>query len=170
MKRPIALVVGLVLLPLIGLGPNAHAMGEAACVISGTIDFMPSSATPGQGTWRIERSVLDCQGLFRAKRVITGPGEFSGSGTYTAVPTAAAPCLHAVGTGEVEYTVPTMEADNRIREQHDFVFAGAGAFTTPSLRGSFQVVAPSEGNCLSKPMKGTFVVEAVMVRLNGLDH
>jgi len=169
-RRPIAFVAGLVLLPLIGVVPSAHAMGTAACTITGTIDFVPSATSPAQGLWTIEPGVISCQGLFRAKRMITGPGKFSGSGTYTASPVGAAPCLHNIGTGQVDYTVPTMEADNRIQEQHDFVFAGAGAFTTPTLRGSFQVVSPSEGNCLSKPMKGSFVAEAVMVRLNGLDH
>jgi hypothetical protein len=168
-KRPLAFVVGLLLLPLIGVVPSAHAMGEAACTISGTIDFVPTGPA-GQGLWTIEPGVISCQGLFRAKRMITGPGSFIGSGTYAAAPNGQAPCLHYVGSGEVEYTVPTMEADNRIKEHHDFVFAGAGAFTTPTLRGSFQVVPPSDGNCLAKPMKASFVAEAVMVRLNGLDH
>ena len=170
MKRPIAFVVGLVLLPLIGVVPSAHAMGEAACTISGTIDFLPTSTTPGQGVWTIEPGVINCQGLFRAKRVITGPGTFTGSGTYAEASTGRGPCLHTVGTGQVDYTVPTFDADNRIREPHDFVLAGAGAFTTPTLRGSFQVVPPYEATCLSKPTKAGFVAEAVMVRLNGLDH
>jgi hypothetical protein len=168
-KRPIAFVAGLVLLPFIGVVPGAHAMGGAACTISGTIDFVPSAATPGQGVWTIEPGVISCQGLFRAKRIITGPGKFSGSGTYTAA-TGQAPCLHNVGSGEVDYVVPTTEADNRIQEHHDFVFAGAGAFTTPTLRGTFQVVPPLDGGCLAKPTKAGFVAEAAMARLNGLDH
>ena len=169
MKRPIAWVVGLLLLPLIGVVPTAHAMGTAACRISGTIDLVPTSTT-GQGRWMIEPGVINCEGLFRAKRMITGPGKFSGSGTYDEASPGAGPCLHIVGTGQVDYTVPTFDADNRIQEQQDFVLAGAGAFATPSLRGSFQVVPPYEGNCLSKPVKGTLVAEAVLVRLNGLDH
>jgi hypothetical protein len=169
-KRPIAFVAGLLLLPLMGAVPSAHAMGEAACTITGTIDFVPAPATPGRGLWTIKPGVINCQGLFRAKRPITGPGAFGGSGTYAAASTAQGPCLNYVGTGEVEYHVPTFDADNRIQEHHDFVFAGAGAFGTPTLRGTFQIVPPSGGNCLSTPMKASFVAEAAMVRLNGLDH
>jgi len=168
-KRPIALVVGLFLLPLIGVVPSAHAMGAAVCTISGTFDLVPTSTT-GQGRWTIEPGVISCEGLFRAKRVITGPGKFRGSGTYDEASPGGGPCLHIVGTGQVDYTVPTFDADNQIHEPQDFVLAGAGAFATPSLRGSFQVAPPYEGNCLSKPVKGSFVAEAILVRLNGLDH
>jgi len=168
-KRPAGFLVGLVMLPFVGLAPSAHAMGEAACTISGTINFVPTSAS--QGTWSIGPGVIDCTGLFRAKRAITGPGPFTGSGTYAEASPGSGTCLHQVGTGQVDYIIPTTEANNRIQESHDFVFAGAGSFTTPTLRGSFEVAPPYEGDCVGHPVtKATFVAQAVMVRLNGLDH
>ena len=169
MKRPVACLVGLVMLPFVGFAPSAHAMGEAACTITGTINFVPTS--PSQGVWSIDPGVINCTGLFRAKRAITGPGSFSGSGTYTEASPGSGTCLHHVGSGQVDYTIPTTEANNRIQEPHDFVFAGAGTFKTPSLRGSFEVTPPYEGDCVSRPVtKATFAAQAVMVRLNGLDH
>jgi len=170
-KRRIALLVGLVGLPFAGLAPTAHAMGEAACTISGTITFAPDAASSGRGIWTIGPGVINCQGLFRAKRLITGPGSFIGSGTYEEASTGSGTCLHSIGTGQVDYIIPTTEATNRIQEPHDFVLAGAGAFTTPSLRGGFQVTPPYEGDCVTKPVtRATFVAEALMMRVNGLDH
>jgi hypothetical protein len=79
--------------------------------------------------------------------------------------------MHHVGTGKVDYMIPTSEADVRIQEPHDFVLAGAGAFTTPSLRGTFQITPPYEGDCVTRPVtRATFIAQAVLLRFNGLDH
>jgi hypothetical protein len=170
-KRSAALLLGLVILPFLGSTPPAHATGGAACTISGTLTFSPASDSPARGVWSIEPGVINCEGLFRSKRVITGPGGFTGTGTYTEVSAGSGTCLHNVGTGTVDYIIPTSEANNRIQEPHDFVLAGAGVFTTPSLRGSFQVTPPYDGDCLTRPViRATFVAEAVMIRFDGLDH
>jgi hypothetical protein len=79
--------------------------------------------------------------------------------------------MHHVGTGNVDYMIPTTEADVRIKEPHDFVLAGAGAFATPSLHGSFQITPPYAGDCVTKPVtRATFIAQALMLRNNGLDH
>jgi len=170
-NRPVALLVGLVVMPLVGYAPPARAMGGGACTISGTINFAPTSTNPGRGVWSIEPAVISCQGVFRAYERITGPGSFSGSGTYTETPAGSGTCLHHVGSGNVDYTIPTTEADVRIKEPHEFVLAGAGAFATPSLRGSFQVTPPYDGDCVARPVtRATFIAEAVLTRVNGLDH
>jgi hypothetical protein len=165
----VALLVGLVALPLIGFAPTAEAAGGAVCSISGTINFFPASAT--QGRWTIEPAVISCQGLFRATERITGPGTFAGSGSYAETPAGSGTCMHHVGTGNVDYMIPTSEADVRIREPQEFVLAGAGAFTTPSLRGSFQITPPYEGDCVTRPVtRATFIAQGLLVRFNGLDH
>lgn len=170
-KRRLALLAGLVGLPFAGSVPPAGATGGAACMISGTIQFTPDAASPARGVWNISPGVISCQGLFRAKHVITGPGRFNGSGTYTEASAGSGPCLHNIGTGQVDYVIPTTEATIRIQEQHDFVFAGAGAFTTPSLRGAFQATSPYGSDCVGEHGKrATFLAQAVMLRFDGLDH
>jgi hypothetical protein len=165
----VALLMGLAALPLAGFVPAAEASGGAICSISGTINLFPASAS--QGHWTIEPAVINCQGLFRATERITGPGRFAGSGSYAEAPAGSGTCMHHAGTGKVDYMIPTSEADVRIQEPHDFVLAGAGAFTTPSLRGSFQITPPYEGDCVTRPVtRATFIAQAVLLRFNGLDH
>jgi len=152
----VALLMGLAALPLAGFAPSAEASGGAVCSISGTINLFPASAS---------------QGLFRATERITGPGRFAGSGRYAEAPAGSGTCMHHMGTGKVDYMIPTSEADVRIQEPHDFVLAGAGAFTTPSLRGTFQITPPYEGDCVTRPVtRATFIAQAVLLRFNGLDH
>ena len=171
MNRRLALLVSLAALPFAGSVPPAGATGGAACLISGTMQFTPDPASTARGVWHIGPGVISCEGAFRAKHIITGPGKFIGSGTYTEASSGSGTCLHNVGTGQVDYVIPTTEANIRVQEQHDFVFAGAGAFTTPSLRGTFQVTPPYEGDCVNEHVtRATFVAQAVMLRFDGLDH
>jgi len=164
-KRPVALLVGL-LMPLIGFIPAADAAGVAACAISGTINFAPSSTTAAtQGLWSIGPAVINCQGLLKGVSRITGPGSFRGSGSYKALPVGGGTCLQQVGTGTVEYLIPTSDNDVHISERHDFILAGGGEFTTPSLRGAFQATPPYDGDCVTKPVtRATFVAQALMAR------
>jgi hypothetical protein len=159
----------LALLPLIGLAPSADATGGAFCTISGTINFVPSGAVPTQGTWSIDPALISCQGIFRAYERITGPGRFTGSGVYSEIPGGSGSCLQHVGSGTVDYMVPTSAADVHINEAHEFVLVGAGAFSTPSLNGSFQVTPPYEGDCVTGPVtKANFVAQGLLVRTPAL--
>jgi len=165
-----ALAVGVVGLPLAAFTPPAGATGGAGCVIGGTMQFVPDAATPARGVWRIEPGVISCQGVFRAKHFITGPGRFSGAGTYTEIPGGTGTCLHSVGTGQVDYVIPTDHSTQHISEQTDFVYAGAGEFATPSLRGTFQVPPPYHGNCVTGQVtQVSFVAQAVLLRFDGLE-
>jgi hypothetical protein len=155
------------LVPLIGLTPGAEATGGAFCAISGSINLVPSDAVPGHGTWSVDPAIIDCRGIFRGYERITGPAGFSGSGTYTSIQDGGG-CLQHVGTGKIDYMIPTTEADVHIVERHEFVLAGAGTFRTPSLNGSFQATAPYEGDCLTGPVQATFVAQGLLVRANGL--
>lgn len=167
MKRSVALL-GLVLIPLVGFVPAAEATGAAACTISGTMNFAPSPLDPQQGTWTIDPAVIECHGLFKGVDRITGPGSFSGAGAYTTLPTGSAACVHHIGTGTVDYVIPTVSTDVHLIEPHDFVLLGAGAFATPSLRGSFQLTPPYDdsGNCVTKPLtRALFLAQATLVRI-----
>jgi hypothetical protein len=169
LQRRVPLLVGL-LLPLVGFIPAADAAGTAVCTISGTMNFTPSS-TATEGVWSIGPAVINCQGLFKGVQRITGPGSFRGSGSYTALPTGGGTCLQHVGTGTVDYLIPTSETNAQVSERHDFILAGGGAFTTPSLRGTFQASPPYDGDCVTKPVnRATFVAQATMLRGNGLDY
>jgi hypothetical protein len=166
-KRAVLLFLGMAMIPLLGIGPSAQATAVGACTIGGTLTFSPTGgAAAGQGQWRIDPGVIDCHGLFRGWERITGPGTFTGSGSFTTLPTGNGACLQQIGTGDVEYTIPTTEVDAHIKEAHEFVVAGAGVFSTPSLRGTFQISPPYEGDCLTKPLtKASFVAQATMVRM-----
>lgn len=51
--------------------------------------------------------------------------------------------------------------------------AGTGAFSTPTLRGTFQVTPPYDGDCQTTPLtKALFFAEASMVRFRAplVDH
>lgn len=172
MSRPVTFLLS-ALLPLTGLvvgpAPRAEATGGAACVITGTMNFSPSAGDAAQGTWSIEPALISCQGIFRAYDRITGPGEFTGSGRYEEIPVGDGGCLQRIGSGQLDYLIPTTEADVRIREPHRFVLAGAGTFTSPSLNGSSQITPPFEGDCVSQPVtQATFLAEAMLVRVSGL--
>jgi hypothetical protein len=165
-RRALTVLMGL-LLPLVWVTPQAEANGAAVCAISGTIDFTPSTAVPSQGQWRIEPAVINCQGIYRGYQYFTAPGSFAGTGTYTDLPGKGG-CLHQVGKGDLDYRLTTTEADLHFEEPGQFVLAGAGAFTTPSLNGTIQMTPPYEGDCLSAPVtRATFFAQALMVRLSG---
>lgn len=165
MKRCVRVAIGLAGLPLVGFVPTADATGTAACTITGTISFAGSAADASQGTWTIDPAVIDCHGLFNGYDRIVGPGRFTGTGSYTALPGASDTCLRNVGSGTVDYTFPTAASDVHLVEQQDYTLAGVGAFTTPSLRGTFQVTPPYQGDCVTKPItKAFFVAEASLIR------
>jgi hypothetical protein len=164
MKRSIMLVVGLVMLPFVGSVPAADATGGSACTITGTITFSASSVNAAEGQWAIGPAVISCHGLFNGYERILGPGSFAGSGTYTAFPPGSGTCLHNLGTGTIDYTFPTSASVIHLVEPGTYALAGAGAFFTPSLNGTFQV-APSNGNCVTSSVtSAVFVAEAVLVR------
>ena len=166
MKRSILLVLGLVTLSLVGLAPVADATGAGACTITGTMTFTTSSVTATEGRWAIEPAVISCQGIYRGYSRILGPGSFFGAGTYTAFPAAGGSCLHHIGSGEIDYRVLTSASDVHLVEPHAYTLLGpTGNFQSPSLRGSFQLVGPYEGDCVTKPVtKALFVAQAVLTR------
>ena len=165
MKRAVALLLGLTMAPLVGPVPAAQATGAGVCTISGTISFTHSPVRATQGLWNIE-GVLNCQGLYNGYRRFNGPGTFAGSGTYTALPLGNGSCLHHDGSGTVDYRFPTTGDDIHLVEPQDYTLVGAaGTFTTPSLRGAFQITPPFEGDCVTTPLtRALFVAEATLVR------
>lgn len=170
MIRRLMLVAALAAVSSAVPAPPAGATGGAACVIGGTMQLSPDAATPAHGAWRIEPGVINCQGFFRAKNFIIGPGRFTGSGTYTEVPEGGGPCRHVVATGQVDYVIPTDHSTQHISEQVDFLFAGAGVFATPSLRGTVQATSPYRGDCMTETVsRASFVAQAVMLRFDGLE-
>ncbi|MEW6473582.1 MAG: hypothetical protein AB1679_15045 [Actinomycetota bacterium] len=165
MRRILRWAIALAGLPLVGLVPAADATGAAACTITGTITFLHAGNPATQGTWTIDPAVINCQGLFNGYERIVGPGRFSGTGSYTALPGGSGSCLRNVGSGTVDYTFPTTGADVHLVEPNDYTLAGIGAFTTPSLRGTFEITPPYEGDCVTKPItKALFLAEAMLVR------
>jgi len=152
-------------LPLAGFVPAADATGAAACTITGTITFIHSPDDNTQGVWTIDPGIIDCRGLFNGYDRIVGPGRFTGTGSYTALPGGTGTCLRNVGSGTVDYTFPTAASDVHLVERQDYTLAGVGAFTTPTLRGAFQVTPPYDGDCVTKPItKALFVAETTLVR------
>jgi hypothetical protein len=152
-KRTTLLVLAVVALPLVGFGPVADATGAAACTISGTMTFTAASVEASQGAWAIDPAVISCQGLYNGYERILGPGAFSGAWTYTAFPAAGGSCLHHIGVGTVDYTVLTSASDVHLVEPHAYTLLGpTGTFESPSLRGSFQVMAPYDGDCVTEPV------------------
>src|SRR5687767_12689027 len=95
-------VLALVVLPVIGYTPPAHAVGYGACTIVGTITFS-TAATLTTGTWTIGPAFLDCQGIIGKRARITGRGPLRGQGSFTALPPGDGACLRQSGTGKVEY-------------------------------------------------------------------
>lgn len=169
MKRTIVLTVGLMMAPLAGPVRDAGATGTAACTVSGTITFSAGSLAALEGVWAIGPAVISCHGLFNGYERILGPGSFTGSGTYQALPDGSGTCLRNVGTGTLDYGFPTSQADIHLVEAGSYTLAGAGAFMTPTLRGTFQV-APVEGDCVSEPVtSAVFVAQVSLVRFNPPD-
>jgi hypothetical protein len=147
--------------------PPAEAIAVGVCSISGTIVFSPSDGAPDHGAWVIGPAMISCRGPFRfphAEQMNGVPGSFSGVGSYTTVPVGQGQCFRKLGTGTVEYWIRTEEQDVHMKELHQFVLAGAGLFTTPTLRGTFELV--HEGNCLTGPVnRAAFQAQVTMVRL-----
>ena len=49
-------------------------------------------------------------------------------------------------------------------EPYAFLLAGAGAFTTPTLRGTFQITS-FDGNCVTGPVtKASFLAQVTLLR------
>jgi hypothetical protein len=164
-QRSIRWAVGLVVLALVGWVPPAAATGTAVCSISGTITFSHSELTSTDGTWAIGPAVINCHGPYNGYERIIGPGQFSGAGTYQAFPGGTGTCLHSIGSGTVRYGFPTTAYDIRLVEPHSYTLAGAGAFSTPSLKGTFQVTPPYDGDCVTKPVTtALFVAQAWLLR------
>ena len=158
-------MLGLVVLTQSGSLQPAGATGTAVCTISGTITFTHSEFTSTEGSWAIGPAVINCQGPYNGYERIIGPGQFAGAGTYTAFPPGTGTCLHSVGSGTVEYGFPTTAYDIRLVEPHSYTLAGAGVFTTPSLKGTFQVSPPYDGDCVTKPVTtALFVAQASLLR------
>ena len=161
MKRIVA-VLALVVLPVIGFTPPAHAVGYGACTIVGTITFA-TAETPSTGTWTIGPATLDCQGVIGKRARITGRGPFRGEGSFTALPPGDEACLRQSGTGTVEYQIPTASGTIKVNEGETHTLAGAGVFDTPTLHGTFQIPPPYDGDCLTKPVRRAAFVAQVML-------
>jgi len=161
------LLAGLVLAPIFGSAPRAEAAGAAGCTISGTITFRSAPSAPREGVWAIDPAVIDCHGLFNTWERILGPGSFTGSGTFTMAPHGGGACLQHIGSGTVDYRIPTSEQDVHLIEPQTFALAGAGSFRTPSLGGTFQLAQLQDGesDCMTQPVtRAVFVAQALMVR------
>ena len=169
LRRTLTVVLpGLVLLPILGSVPPADAAGVAACTITGTITFSSSAApAPREGVWTIAPAVIDCHGMFNTWERILGPGSFTGSGTFTMAPHGGGACVQHVGSGTVDYRIPTSEQDVHLVERQTFALAGAGSFRTPSLGGTFQLAPPHDGerDCMTEPVtRALFVAQALLAR------
>jgi hypothetical protein len=165
MGRSVAVLAGLALALVLGPVPAAEAgVGVGACTIGGTITFTPSEQTAGQGTWAIAPGAIHCRGQFNTYEYMTRQGEFSGSGTYTSASSSEGGCFRELGTGEVDYWIPTDRQDIHVIEPYAFLLAGAGAFTTPTLRGTFQITT-YDGNCVTGPVtKASFLAQVTLLR------
>jgi hypothetical protein len=161
-KRFIALVAGMALVPLVGWAPKADAIGAGSCTISGTIAFEPPTGPYMQGVWHIRPGAIDCKGLHKGPDYFTGQGIFNGTGTYKVLPSGTGQCIHQVGEGNVNYTLTTISSTYFVKEASEFVLAGAGKFSTPSLKGSFVIPPPYEGDCITTPVtRATFVAQVI---------
>jgi len=161
-KRFIAVVAGLALVPLVVLAPKADAIGAGVCTISGTIAFEPPTGPYMQGIWHIRPGAIDCKGLHKGPDYFTGQGPFNGTGTYKVLPSGTGQCIHQVGEGDVDYMFRTISSTYFVKEKSEFVLAGAGKFTTPSLKGSFVIPPPYEGDCITTPVtRATFIAQVL---------
>jgi hypothetical protein len=163
----VAVLAALALATFLAPATAAEATGQGACAITGTIVFSPSAASPTQGNWEISPGVIQCRGTFRRLEQMVGQGTFTGAGAYTVMPSGEGHCLRELGSGTVDYWITTENQDVHMLEQHSFLLAGAGVFTTPTLRGSFQIPT-YEGNCLTAPVtRAMFLAEVTMIRQSG---
>jgi hypothetical protein len=155
--------VGLVVLAFAGWTPSAGAIGGGACRISGRIAFSPKSDSAGD--WRIDDGVIDCQGLLSGgKTRILGAGPFGGSGSYGVLGAGSA-CLRQTGSGTFVYRVPTSGGVIFFTEPGSYTVVGAGALTSTTLRGTFALVPPFNGDCVTKPVTGApFVSQVTLYR------
>ena len=158
------------------------ALGAGACTISGTIRFTPTVAGTNRGTWAIAPAVIQCRGLFNVfwggpigggylgpGEHMVGPGRsFTASGTYTPISSAAGGCLPELGHGQVDYWIGTIRQTVHMLEEGAFHLVGAGAFSTPTLRGTFQIPL-LERNCLTgAAASALFLAEVTLVRTGSL--
>jgi hypothetical protein len=165
-RRSVALLTGLALVPFFTSAPAAEATGGAVCSISGTITFSSSALDRSGGSWSISPGMIDCRGLFntRGPERILRPGSFTASGDYGTVQSGNGSCLRQLGPGTVDYWIPTSYQDVHIVEPHAFLLTGAGALTTPSLRGTFQIPL-HEGNCVTAPVtRAMFLAQVALAR------
>lgn len=168
-KRSVAATVSLISLvvaPLLLTARPAAAHAAGGCTITGTMAFSPSAPAATDGRWAVSPGVISCRGVYNGWERIINPGSFSASGTYTTIP-AAGGCAVQLGAGTVDYWVLTSEQDIHFKEPHAFSPGSAGAFTTPSLRGTFQI--PPDAGCVngSAARKTTFAAEVSLVRHQG---
>ena len=162
MRRAL-LFLALVATSVFGFVPPAHAVGGAVCVIGGTITFSEPFGTVGPGTWDINPGQIDCDGALNGYRIF-GSGPFTGHGTYTGLLPAGGPCLQRAGKGMVDYTFQSGAMMFHKQERQEFLVAGAGKLTTPSIRATLQLAPPYDGDCLTKPVtRATFVAQGTMV-------
>ena len=163
MKR--SFVAGLVCLTLasfLAAVPAAEATAAGVCAISGTINFSPSASL--RGRWVISPGVIECRGFFFGWHSMLGRGSFVASGSYTAVPSGAG-CVEQLGPGTVDYWIATTQQHVHVIEPHTFTLAGAGAFTTPTLRGTFQIPL-YDGNCVTTPRTtALFLAQVTLARV-----
>lgn len=163
------MLAGLIMAVVIAPAPAAHAVGVGACTISGTISFTPAGAGSDIGLWEISPAQIACRGQFNTYELMLKQAGFSGYGSYTTLPSGEGGCLRELGTGTVDYWIPTEKQDVHVVEPNAFLLAGAGAFTTPTLKGAFQVPA-YDGNCLTHAVtKATFLAEVTLVRMSAAD-
>ena len=170
MGRPAAVLAGLALTLVLAPAPAAEAVGAGVCSIGGTINFVPASGSTTQGNWSISPGSIQCRGQYNTKELMLRYGSFSGEGQYTSLPSAEGSCLRQLGTGDVDYWITTEKQDIHVREPHAFVLGGAGAFTTPTLRGVFQIVSYEGGQCLTDSVtKASFLAQVSLFRESASD-
>jgi hypothetical protein len=169
-RRLLILLSAIVPTVVTGFVPPAHALGGAACLISGTISFSKPSAaaaTGDSGTWAIGPGQITCNGIIKGFRIF-GSGPFTGSGTYETLPVGTGPCLQHTGTGTVDYIMRSGAMVWHMQEAQKFVLAAAGEIATPTLRGPAKLAPPYEGDCVTKPVtRAFFAAEVVMVNHHG---
>lgn len=155
----------LTLASFLATAPAAEAKAAGLCTISGTINFTPSASPHGR--WDISPGVIECRGFFFGWSPMLGSGSFVASGSYTAVPSGAS-CVERLGPGTVDYWIMTTDQHVHLIEPHSFTLAGAGAFTTPTLRGTFQIPLYG-GNCMTTPRTTTlFLAQVTLARAGPL--
>lgn len=170
MRRSVGVLVGLTMAAVVAPAPAADAVGAGACTISGTISFQPiGGAGSDVGAWDISPAQIACRGQFNTYELMLKQASFSGTGSYTTLPSGEGGCLRELGTGTVDYWIPTEKQDVHVVEPNAFLLAGVGAFTTPTLKGVFQIPA-YDGNCLTNSVtKATFLAEVTLFRHSGAD-